>query len=391
MTDEHPKDWDPALLGSPVDQLALYDDTRRRCPVAHSDVFGWSLFGHEEVCRALHEPTIFSNAVSQHLAVPNGMDPPVHTEFRRIVDRYFTDDRMARLEPACRRIAASLVDASLSGDAIDVNAQLAEPYAVQAQCAFLQWPARFHAPLREWIRKNHDAIRSKNRRLLAAVAFEFDGHIRGILAAHREGRTDVAGPVVGELLAETVDGRPIADEEIVSILRNWTVGELATISSCVGIVAHYLSEHATLQGRLRSNPSLLPGALDEILRIRAPLMTSRRVVAAPVQIGGRRLATGERVTLMWASANRDERAFDDATEFSLDRDPAKNLLYGAGIHVCPGAPLARLELRVLFEELLARVELLPAPDRPPANALYPAAGYSSLHLIIRRLDRPSTP
>jgi cytochrome P450 len=389
MNADKTPDWDPTALGAPIDQGALYDATRRRCPVAHSDLFGWSLFGHEDVWRALHDPAAFSNAVSQHLAVPNGADPPLHTDYRRIIDPYFAPDRMAKFEPECRRVARSLVEALGTGHPIELNSILAEPFAVRAQCASLQWPAEFHAPLREWIRKNQEAIRSRDRHSLAAVAFEFDGHIRNILAAHRNGKTDIAGPIVGKLLGESVGGRPITDDEIVSILRNWTVGELATISACIGLVAHFIAERPTLQARLRGNPSLLPTAIDEILRIRAPLMTSRRVVAAPVEIGGRHLRAGDRVTLMWASANRDERTFDDPEEFNLERDPGKNLLYGAGIHVCPGAPLARLELRVLFEELLARFELSPVREQPPAHAMYPAAGYSSLHLIVHRLG-PAT-
>lgn len=378
-------DWDTTALGTPIDQIALHDATRRRCPVAHSEVFGWSLFRHEDVSRVLHDPATFSSAVSQHLAVPNGFDAPAHTEYRRIIDPYFSADSMSKIEPACRDVALDLLERLTIEDQTDVVRTLAEPFAVRAQCAFLRWPKEFHAPLNEWIHKNQEAIRSKDRQALAAVAFEFDGHIRNILAAHRKGRTDIAGPIVGQLMMESVSGRPITDDEIVSILRNWTVGELATISACIGIVAHFLSERTALQSQLRASPDLLPAAIDEILRVCAPLMTSRRVVASPVTLGNRQLCAGERVTLMWASANRDEHAFDNAGEFSLDRDPGKNLLYGAGIHVCPGAPLARLELRILFEELLARFEVSPVRAQPPTYAMYPAAGYSSLPLRLRHL------
>lgn len=378
--------WDPTPLGTPTDQNAIYDDVRRRCPVAYSEPFGWSLFRHEDVVRALNDPAAFSSRVSQHLAVPNGMDPPEHGRFRQIIDPYFSPPRMAELEPECRRIAAELVEHLDASRSVEVMAELAEPFAVQAQCAFLQWPAQVHAPLREWVRKNHAAIRSTDRTALAAVAFEFDAQIKSMLAAHRSGRRDVAGPVVGRLLAEQVGGRPLTDDEIVSILRNWTVGELATISAAIGIIAHFLAEQPDLQDRLRSAPGLLTPALDEILRIRAPLMTGRRVVARPMIIGCHELAPGERVTLMWAAANRDERTFDDAEEFDLGRDPEKNLLYGAGIHVCPGAPLARLELRVMFEELLPRRELRVPQGQAPVHALYPTAGFSSCPLIARRKE-----
>lgn len=382
-------EWDPTVLGTPMDQIGLYDETRRRCPVAFSELFGWSLFGHEEVTRALADPATFSSRVSQHLAVPNGMDPPEHGVFRQLIDPYFSAERMAEFEPVCRAIAAELVERLPTGQPVDCVAELAEPYAIRAQCAFLQWPDRLREPLREWVGKNHAAIRNRDRQALADVAFEFDAHIRGVLSAHRSGRADLAGGTVARLLAERVAGRPLSDEEIVSILRNWTVGELATIAASVGIVAHFLAVQPELQSRLRAEDALLSRAIDEILRLRAPLMTARRVVAQPVEIAGQRLAPGSRVTLMWAAANRDEETFAAAGEFDLDRDPDKNLLYGAGIHVCPGAPLARLELRVLFAALLARLELRAPTDRQPVHAIYPAAGFSHCPLIADRIDAAS--
>jgi cytochrome P450 len=96
-----------------------------------------------------------------------------------------------------------------------------------------------------------------------------------------------------------------------------------------------------------------------------------------VPIGAREIGAGERVTLMWASANRDEVAFANPQEFRLDRDPALNLLYGAGLHVCPGAPLARLELRVLMEELLAAAVIAPSAGKRCTRAAYPASGFSA--------------
>ncbi|HPO21182.1 MAG TPA: cytochrome P450, partial [Rubrivivax sp.] len=100
------------------------------------------------------------------------------------------------------------------------------------------------------------------------------------------------------------------------------------------------------------------------------------------EFDGRRIEVGERISLIWAAANRDEAVFGDPDEFRLDRDPALNLLYGAGIHVCPGAPLARLELQLVFEELLRARRLRPQPGRAPLRAAYPGSGYSQLPLLL---------
>lgn len=264
-------------------------------------------------------------------------------------------------------------------------AQFAEDFALQAQCAFLNWPASLHAPLRQWVHKNHDATRSRDRAAMAAVALEFDSHIREVLAVRRHLGAAAPKDVATELLHEQAQGRGLTDSEIVSILRNWTVGELATIAACVGILIHFLAEREDLKNQLRNDFSRLPAAIDEILRIRAPLLTSRRITRKPVQLSGRTLPAGERITLMWASANRDEAVFGDPDEFRRDRDPSLNLLYGAGIHVCPGAPLARIELRVLMEEFLAQVESVSLiPDRAPVPAVYPASGFTCLPLRIQK-------
>jgi cytochrome P450 len=376
-------DWDPFSADASKPQLDRYDDLRQRCPVAHSEALGWSLFRHEDVMRALMNPATFSNAVSAHLSVPNGMDAPEHTEYRRIIEPYFSAERMQAIEPRCRAIAAELIARLPASGEMEVMSQVAEDFALQAQCAFLGWPVELHAPLRSWVRKNHEAIRSRNRDAMAAVAMEFDGHIRQVLAERRNASNELPDDVASQLLKEQVRGRNLSDEEIVSILRNWTVGELATIAASVGILVHYLAEHTALQSQLRKNPTLVPAAVDEVLRIEAPLMTSRRITAAPVKVGDRTLGKGERITLMWASANRDERVFGDPQEFRLDRDPNLNLLYGAGIHVCPGAPLARLELRVFVEELLAKVDRLSIiPGKQPVRAVYPASGFGSLWIRL---------
>jgi hypothetical protein len=161
------------------------------------------------------------------------------------------------------------------------------------------------------------------------------------------------------------------------------VGELATIAASVGILVHFLARRPDVARRLRADVGGIEAATDEILRIHPPLIASRRKTRCPVTIGGRHLGAGERVTLLWAAANRDERVFGD-NEYRVDRDPGLNLLYGRGIHVCPGAPLARLELRVLVEELLQRADPRLADDRPPVNAVYPGGGFASLYARFGR-------
>ncbi|WP_441930603.1 cytochrome P450 [Mesorhizobium sp. 2RAF21] len=383
MPDKPQPDWDPRSDTVLSNQIAAYDRMRSRCPVAFSDYLGWSMFRHQDVIRALDDHETFSSVVSRHLSVPSGMDPPLHTAYRRLIERHFEPERIESFEPLCRTISASLVSGLERGVEIDLVPQLAQRFAVRIQCSFLGWPDSLHVPLLRWVRKNHEATLARDTITMAAIALEFDGYISQLLEARRRAGPAAPEDITSGLLREMVGDRLLNQEEIVSILRNWTVGELGTITACVGILGHYLAENPQVQQRLRKSPHLLPAAIDEILRMHAPLISNRRVATRPVEIGGRKIAAGERVTLMWASANRDEAVFDNPDEFRLDRDPEQNLLYGRGIHVCPGAQLARLELRVLMEELLKRTDKIAlVPGGPPTIAVYPASGFSSLPMLI---------
>ncbi|MCO5090707.1 cytochrome P450 [Bosea sp. (in: a-proteobacteria)] len=376
-------DWDPRSDEVLADQIAAYDGMRRRCPVAYSDYLGWSLLRHDDVVRVLEDHRRFSSVVSRHLSVPSGMDPPLHTAYRRLIERQFAPRRVDAFEAPCRAISVELVSRLRRGVAIDLVAELAQLFAVRVQCAFLGWPESLHEPLLHWVRRNHEATLARDTGAMAEIALAFDGYIGELLQARRDAGAAAPDDATTDLLRETVDGRPLGQEEIVSILRNWTVGELGTITACVGILAHYLGEHPALQQRLREDPDLLPAAIDEILRLHAPLIANRRIATMAVEIGGRRIEAGERISLIWASANRDEAVFGDPDAFRLDRDPEQNLLYGRGIHVCPGAGLARLELRVVMEELLKETrEIALVPGWAPVRAIYPASGFSVLPMRV---------
>jgi len=378
---ECPVDWDPRSPEVQRDQISAYDRMRKECPVAHSDYLGWSLFRHADVLRVLGDHETFSNQVSRHPSVPNGMDPPEHTLYRDMIEPYFAPERIATFEPVFRGIARDLV-AELAKDlSRDIIRDVAEPYAVRIQCGFLGWPQSLHAPLLQWIYRNRAATLARDAEEMASVALEFDGHIRAQLELRERAGAAAGDDLTTCLLRQSVDGRRLDHARIVSILRNWTVGELGTIAACVGIILHFLAGRPDIQDALRRDRALLPQTIDEILRLHGPLISNRRVATRAVTLGGRTLQAGDRITVMWASANRDGAVFDDAEQFQLKRDQAQNLLYGAGIHVCPGAGLARMQLYVMLDELLgglASFTLLSGAE--PVRAIYPASGFSSLFL-----------
>ncbi len=377
-------DWRPLDPSVVDDQLAAFDRLRRSCPVAFSEELGWSLFDHADVLSVLADDETFSSDVSQHLSVPNGMDPPEHTRFRRLLDPYFTPERVERYAATFRGLAADLV-ARLPDGEVEVMGALGHPFAARVQCAFMGWPDELHELLRAWTAASQHATRRRDRERLAELADEFDRVIR----AQLDGRRVTGGApddTTTQLLAERVDGRALTDEELVSIIRNWTAGELGTIAASVGVLVRHLAQDQDLQQQLRASRAALSPAIDEILRLDGPLVANRRRTTREVELGGRKIGAGERITILWPAANRDETVFG-AEVFDADAHARDNLLYGAGIHVCPGAPLARLELEILMQELLAGTSAIrPAGDPVPAR--YPAGGYSQVSANFAKVESP---
>ena len=383
MSESMSADWDPRSPAVLTDQRRAYDHMRNTCPVAHSDYAQWSVFRHADVSRILHDHHSFSSQASKHLSVPNSMDPPEHSTYRAIIEKYFSAARMSAFEPTCRQIAEELAVAQLGGEQTELMADFAQPFALRIQCAFMGWPLSLQQPLLSWATRNNQATLARDRTALGALATEFEELMGGLLAERRD-TDNPSDDITTELMNEQVNGRTLTDPEIASILRNWTVGEIGTIAASVGIIAQFLASHPEIQQQLRDDPALLWQANDEILRIHGPLVDNRRRTTCPVRIGDRQIEADQRITINWISANRDPDVFPEPDSFSLERDPTQNLLYGAGIHVCPGAPLARMELVIITEKLLQHTRQLRLIDTQPATlATYPSSGYASLPLGLR--------
>jgi cytochrome P450 len=384
----HPiPDWDPRDISVLGDQRHEYDKMRERCPVAYSHFLDWSLFRHEDIINVLADPETYSSA-SKRSAVPNGMDPPEHTRYSRALAPYFRPEQMNALEPDCRRIAVDLLQAILArGDAeVDFIPAFAQPLPIKTLCAFLGWPSETWENLRGWTHGNQEVAFSRNKEAGAALAREFTGYVMDALRIRREaagaGRAGIPD-ITTSIMELTVNGVRLSDEQIVSVLRNWTAGQ-GTVAASLGILVYYLAGHPDMQQQLRREPALLPAAIDEILRADGPLVANRRSTTREVEIAGRKIDSGEKLSVNWISANRDGRTFDDPDTVRLDRDPADNLLFGGGIHYCLGAPLARLEMRVAMEELLARTTTiaLGAADLQRRH-IYPSNGFGELPVRLR--------
>lgn len=374
--------WEP--LSEPVlsDQRGAYDRMRAACPVAQSPR-GVTLFRHADVVRAASDPVTFSSAASAHRGVPNALDPPEHTAFRTVVDPFFSPERMRQLEPRFRTIAQAIVSALPRGATVDAVTDVGYTFAVRAVADWLGWQG-VEDELLAWMRANHAATRSTDRARTVAVAAAFDAIVAAQVRRRRElGRAAPQDPTT-ELLHVAVNGRALPDADVVSILRNWTAGDLGSVAAALGVAVHFLATRPELQDSLRADSTGLAPAIDEMLRIDDPFLVNRRVATVATHIAGFAIEPGTRIYLNWTSANRDEAVFGDPEAYQPEKHAPHNLVYGTGIHVCPGRPLATLELVVAVQTLLrltSRIEL--APDAEPVRETYPLGGWRSLPVRLR--------
>lgn len=385
MADDETKDtWNPQDAAVLMDQRRAYGEMRGRCPVAHSEALGWSLFSHHDVTAVAADPVAFSSA-TRRLAIPNGMDPPEHTAYRDPLEPYFRTDRLASFEPRSRKIARDLLDRLAERTEVEAIGDFVDPFAHQALCAFMGWPVEDWNRISGWTHGNQDAAFRHGREAGARLACEFADYVTDILQTRRSETS--SGDLTADLVLTRVHDKALSDGQIVGLLRTWTAGH-GTVAAAIGIVVRYLAEDHELQGSLRAQPEMLEAAIWEILRADGPLVANNRTTTQDVSIDGQKIRAGERISLMWIAANRDPAAFSEPDRVVLDRDRGGNLLFGAGIHRCLGEPLALLNLRVGVEELLRSVgQFELAPSDAPVRNVYPSNGLRVLPLRLRSSAR----
>lgn len=332
---------------------------------------------HALVTEIARDDRTFSSAVSRFLQVPNGMDGKYHTAFRALVDRYLSPRRVAELQAGTRQLAEEVVAEAVAGsnaiDAVELGAQ----FAVRGSCAWLGWPRELEAELLRWVHANFAATRSGELEKTAEVARWYNEIITSLLKFRREHPTD---DVTSELMQDRSLGRALTDEEITSILRNWTGGDLGTMAQCVGVVVAYLADNPHLQQRLRTGVSDAEwqAVLDEIMRLDDPFMASRRVATRDVTVGDTQVQAGQRLRLNWTAANQDPEVFGEQ-RFDPAGHAEFNLVWGTGRHACPGRDLGTMQLRELIQALLAATRMIePAMDGARVRSEPPAGGYDSV-------------
>src|SRR5580704_11046770 len=391
---------DPALYAG-GDPFELYARLRRTAPVSWVDREGggfWAVTTHPEVSAIGADPIgfcssrgILTDEIGTTYDTPPTMmhtDPPQHTRYRRLVQPGFKPSMVRLMETGVAAKAKALIDPIRRGETVDIVQALSIPFPLQVICELLgvdgsQWPRFF-----EWSEAviPGESDRSESER--AELQVELWGYLVGVAEERREAPADDLVSVLANV-GDPEDGAggggdQLSEAELAMFLIQLLVAGNETTRNLIsgGLVA--LSERPDQWTALRADRSLIPSAVEELLRWTTPVISFMRTATGPTTIRNQAVAEGDPVLLVYASANRDEAVFgEDAGELRIDRHPNPHVSFGFGPHFCLGAALARLEGRVVLSELLDRFESL-APAGPVERTASPViAGVRHAPLTFR--------
>ncbi|MDR7166858.1 cytochrome P450 [Nocardia kruczakiae] len=361
----------------------IFDRLRREAPVwfhpptAHSpggDGF-WVLSRYGDIVAAATDTTVFSSESGggrdgggttledMTLGVPVGallnmMDDPRHAKIRRLLAPSTTPRALRRIEDDLRRRAAGIVDAAVAKGECDFLTDVAAELPLQAVAELAGVPQADRHELMNWANVTLDydgrEVGEVDDRLARAQARMF-AYAADLLQRKRGAP---GADLLSVITHALVDGEPLTDAEQHLFLSLIVAAGSETTRNSIALGAAALSESPQLWKQLQQDRTRLPAAVEEMLRWASSTPYNRRTATEDVWIGGHRIAAGDKVTLWWASANRDDSVFTDPHRFDITRNPNPHLAFGRGVHFCLGASLARMEMRVMFDALLDRVETL---------------------------------
>ena len=374
-------DWDPLAPPALDDPLTAQADLRERCPVAWTDRAGgfWAVTKYEDLVAAVRDSETFINGGGPQWGKPRPpleVDRPIHTQFRRLLQPYFHRSRMAALEPKVRGFVVELLDPLLAAGRGDVAPALTYPLPARVLAAFLHLPESAWPFLKAWSEElfENEEGRGNNPAKVQEASQRLYDYSAEVVADRKANPLDPAeDPVSGLLGAEGV-----TEDDVVQVLRLLLTAGHNSTTSALGSCILAVARDPDVQRRLRADPSLIPSAVDEFMRLETPVMAMPRWASRDTELRGRKIARGDQLFLVWQSGNRDPDFWGQTVdECVVDRKPNPHLVFGHGLHRCIGDVVALLELRVTLEELLAHTGWIEL-DGEPVRTTWVRFGVSKL-------------
>jgi cytochrome P450 len=366
-------DFDPLDEEFVRDPHAVWARLRAECPVARGARWDfWALTRYDDIVAASSRPGDFTsslgivvprNPVSGRRA-PLHFDPPEHPRYRRPLNRVLDEDRLPELEPAMRELASELIGRFVAAGGGEFVMEVSSPYAGLVFTDILRLPRELARGLnasgerfeRAQAHFDFETAEQENQHLYAEC--------RKIVAMRKAEPFDPAEDVVSALLDVRIDGEPLDDEFVAGSLRQLLIAAHVAPTALLASAVDHLARDRELQAQLRSDPALIPGSLEELLRLYAPNQGFARTATHDLEVRGRTIRQDEMAALVLPSANRDPEVFAQPEEFRLGRSPNPHLAFGHGPHKCAGAAVARSELRIALEELLGRTSSFERAGEP---------------------------
>lgn len=383
-------DFDQNSAAFAADPWSKYDELRSKCPVAHTEAHGgfWVLSRYADVVRVAKDDLTFSSVPTTVIPdsgvynlIPLQSDPPDLQRYRAALAPFFTPQAMQAQESRIRKFTTACIDSFIGRGYCDLVTELANPVPSMTALEMIGFdPADWHdfaGPLHQ-LSYFADGSPERNR-ALEDIA-RMDGRIEMAISDRRRQPRDDA---ISRLVEYRNDGVAFTDRELHGLVKMLVFGGLDTTMASTSNALLYLSEHPEQRQRLIDDPALIPGAIEELLRYEAPVHAFARNVTTDTEIGGERVCAGEKVYMLWASANRDPDQFENPDEVDFERRPNRHLTFGIGGHRCLGAPLARLEMKIMLEEVLQR---LPDFRIDPGGVRHPV----TVTIIWGRTSLPAT-
>jgi cytochrome P450 len=313
-------------------------------------------------------------------------DPPLHTRIRRPITKAFTPRRIAELEPQIAEIAGEVVGAFARDGEADIVERFAWPLPLRVMGELIGVPKEdlpwLHERSRDWLGLYQATGTLEEQLEQARGTVKFQRYFVEAMKRRERAPTD---DLMGALIAANLeDPQPVSLVELAGVPLDLIVAGHVTVTRAIGSALVLLLDHPGVIERLLEGPELMPGAVEEILRLESPAQGLFRHATRDVELGGVLLPAGARLMVHFGAANRDEAVFDEPETFDPGREDVgkRHVAFGKGIHVCIGAPLARLELRIALPLLLERLPgLRRADDSPLAyDPIFFARGLASLRL-----------
>jgi cytochrome P450 len=354
-------EFDPFDYEFHRDPYPTYEWLRERAPMYHNERLDfWALSRFDDVLAGLHDPATYTStggvAIEHTDAALKSMiemDPPQHTQMRKLIARRFTPRRIAELEPRVREWTNALLDSLEGRSQFDVVHEFSALLPTTVVGTMLGIPPDRHDDARQWT----DDLLTREPGNPVPPRAAAEGAINiAVLAQElsRARRERPADDILSVLVEAEVDGVPLTDEQVIGFCLLLIAGGHETTSKLIANGIRLFAAHAEQRDAVLAEPELMVGAVEELLRYTSPTQYMARTVTRDVELHGTVMPQGAKVVLLLGSGNRDPREFERPDEFDITRANPRILAFGHGAHVCLGAAVARLEARVALQEFLAR-------------------------------------